>query len=320
MNILVTGASGFVGNALVYHLDLFSNHVVYAMVRGTCHELPAKTEQIIFDDIGGQIDWSNLLNGIDVIIHCAGRAHVMDDKEDDPIQEFRRVNTKGTLNLARHASEAGVKRFVFLSSIKVNGESTKIGCPFDLNSPVNASDPYGISKAEAEAGLRKIANETGLQVTIIRPPLVYGRGVKGNFRSLIRLLSAGIPLPFGLVKTNRRSFVALDNLVSLLVLCIENQNAVNQTFLVSDGRDLSTTELLSLLRRSMGSSSLLIPVPQFFLKYIAYILRMSAQTQRLLGTLQVDISHTRNQLGWEPLITIEEGMKRASQHNEIMNN
>jgi nucleoside-diphosphate-sugar epimerase len=241
----------------------------------------------------------------------AVRVHVMDDTSADPLAAFRQTNTAGTLNLARQAAAVNVRRFVFVSSVKVNGESTAKNLPFAATGAPAPQDPYGISKMEAEQGLRQIADETGMEVVIIRPPLVYGPGVKANFASLMRAVQRGIPLPLASVTHNRRSFVALDNLVDLLITCIDHPAAANQTFLVSDGEDLSTADLLRRLGQAMNKPARLFPVPPSLLQLGANLLGKGDMAQRLLGNLQVDISHTRNTLSWAPPISVDEGLRRA---------
>ncbi len=264
----------------------------------------------------GSIDespvWPQELNNREVVIHLAARVHVMKEATSDPLQAFRAVNTTGTLSLARLAARAGVRRFVFVSSIKVNGESTEASHPFAASDTPGAQDPYGISKMEAEQGLREIAEQTGMEVVIVRPPLVYGPGVKANFASLMRAVQRGTPLPLASVTHNRRSFVALDNLVDLLITCIDHPAAANQTFLVSDGEDLSTADLLRRLGHAMDKSARLFPVPPSLLQLGANLLGKGDMAQRLLGNLQVDISHTRNTLNWTPPISVDEGLRRAA--------
>jgi nucleoside-diphosphate-sugar epimerase len=245
-------------------------------------------------------------------MHIAARVHVMNERAGDPLAEFRRVNVDGTLNLARQAASAGANRFVFVSSIKVNGESTTETQPFTAADTPAPQDPYGISKMEAEQGLRQIAAETGMEVVIVRPPLVYGPGVKANFASMMRAVQRGLPLPLGSVTHNRRSFVALDNLVDLLITCIDHPAAANQTFLVSDGEDLSTTDLLRRLGQALNKPARLFPVPPSLLQLGANLLGKGDMAQRLLGNLQVDISHTRNTLNWTPPISVDEGLRRAA--------
>lgn len=234
----------------------------------------------------------------------------MDDPSADPLTEFRRVNVEGTLNLARQAAAAGVQRFIFISSIKVNGEETAPGDAFTASDVPAPQDPYGLSKFEAEEGLRSLAQQTGMEVVIIRPPLVYGPSVKGNFASMIKLVQKGLPLPLGAIH-NKRSLVGIDNLVDLIIRCIDHPAAANQTFLASDGVDLSTTELLRSVVKAMGKPSRLVPVPASLLQTGAGLLGKKAMAQRLLGSLQVDISKTREVLGWEPPYTVEEGLRRC---------
>ena len=263
-------------------------------------------------DIDGLSNWTDALSGVKVVVHLAARVHIMRDEAADPLAEFRRVNVEGTLNLARQAAEAGVRRFVYLSSIKVNGEQTLLGKPFteqDLPTPL---DPYGMSKYEAEEGLRKLAQKTGMEVVVIRPVLVYGPGVKANFLNMMRWLHKGVPLPLGAIH-NRRSLVALDNLVDLIVTCIDHPAAANQIFLVSDGEDLSTTELLRRMGLALGRPARLIPVPVSLLTAWAALLGRRDMAQRLCGSLQVDISKTQTLLGWKPPISVDEGLRRTAQ-------
>lgn len=261
-------------------------------------------------DLEADTDWSVALIGVSSIVHAAARVHVMKDRFTDPLAEFRRVNVAGTLDLAQQAAAAGVKRFVFISSIKVNGEQTQKGQPFTERDRATPVDAYGISKYEAEVGLRCIAKETGMEVVIIRPVLVYGPGVKGNFLSMLRWLHKGIPLPFGAI-TNSRSLVSLDNLIDLIITCLHHPAAANQTFLVSDGEDISTTQLLQYTASAMGLSSRLMPMPALMIQVAAKLLGKSDVTERLCGNLQVDISKARQLLGWVPPISLREGLRRA---------
>jgi len=258
-------------------------------------------------------DWVEALFGVGTVIHCAARVHVMDEPTAYPLTEFRRVNVDGTLNLARQAATAGVRRFVFLSSIKVNGEGTVLECPYREDDQPAPLDPYGISKYEAEEGLLALAAETGMQVVIIRPVLVYGPGVKANFLSMMRWLSRGIPLPFGAIH-NKRSLVALDNLVDLIVTCIDHPAAANQVFLVSDGEDLSTTDLLRRMASALGKPARLLPVPAWLLEFGARLLCKQDLAQRLCGSLQVDISKTRELLGWTPPVSVDEGLRKTAEY------
>lgn len=245
------------------------------------------------------------------MMHLAARVHVMAERAGNPLVEFRRVNVDGTLNLGRQAAAAGVRRFIFVSSVKVNGEGTSANRPFTNADAPAPQDPYGISKMEAEQGLRDIAAQTGMEVVIVRPPLVYGPGVKANFAAMMRAVQRGLPLPLASVTHNRRSFVALDNLVDLLITCIDHPAAANQTFLVSDGEDLSTADLLRRLGQAMNKPARLFPVPPSMLQLGANMLGKGDVAQRLLSNLQVDISHTRNTLNWTPPISVDEGLRRA---------
>jgi UDP-glucose 4-epimerase len=263
-------------------------------------------------DLEHSADWTVALKGATFVVHCSARVHVMSDTAADPLAEFRQVNVQGTLNLARQAALAGVRRFVFISSIKVNGELTQLGSPFHADDVAAPQDAYGVSKMEAEQGLRALAVETGMEVVIIRPPLVYGPGVKANFAAMMRWLYRGIPLPLGAIY-NKRSLVALDNLVDLILTCLTHPAAANQTFLVSDGEDVSTTELLSRMGQALGKPARLVPVPVGSIKFAANILGKGYVAQRLCGSLQVNIEKTRRLLGWNPPLTLDQGLKKAAE-------
>jgi nucleoside-diphosphate-sugar epimerase len=237
----------------------------------------------------------------------------MNDVSADPLAAFREVNVEGTLNLARQAAASGVKRFIFISSIKVNGEGTEPGTVYTADDVPAPVDPYGISKLEAEQGLRVLAATTGMEVVIIRPVLVYGPGVKANFLSMMRWLYRGVPLPFGAVR-NRRSLVAMDNLVDLIVICSDHPAAANQTFLASDGEDVSTTDLLRKLARALGKSAFLVPIPVWLMSGVATLLGRRPLSQRLFGSLQVDISKNRQLLGWTPPVSLDKALSLTAQH------
>lgn len=308
--IMVTGATGFIGSGLAKRLKNRGGEVVTPV-----RSQHASDTGSVVGEIDGDTDWRDALKAVDAVVHSAARAHIMKEGATDPLDEFRKINVEGTLNLARQAVEAGVRRFVYLSSIKVNGEQTVKGSPFceeDLPAP---EDPYGISKLEAERGLQIIARETGMEVVIIRPPLVYGPGVKGNFASVIKLVAKGLPLPLGAIY-NKRSLVALDNLVDLIVTSIDHPSAGNEIFLVSDGEDLSTSDLLRRVAAAMGKPSRLIPVPASLLQFGATVVGKKAMAQRLLGSLQVDISKTRDVLGWTPPLSVDEGLRRCFTDNQ----
>jgi nucleoside-diphosphate-sugar epimerase len=272
---------------------------------------PARVRPRVTGDLEPAADWSVALAGISAVVHLAARVHVMADTAANPLEEFRRVNVQGTLNLARQAAAAGVRRFVFVSSIKVNGEATQPGFPFTADDAPAPLDAYGVSKMEAEQGLREIARQTGMDVVIIRPPLVYGPGVKANFAAMMRWLKRGVPLPLGAIH-NQRSLVALDNLVDLIVTCITHPAAANPIFPVSDGEDVSTTGLLRRMGQAMGRPARLIPVPAGLLKLAATVLGKPDVAQRLCGSLPVDIEKTRRLLGWTPPLSLDEGLRRAA--------
>ena len=308
MRLLVTGASGFVGKSLCSEL-FRQGHGLRAASRSAIAEIYG-FERVIVGAMDGVTDWSTAVSGVDAVIHLAARVHVMGERATDPLAEFRKINVLCTLNLAGRAAAAGVKRFVFVSSVKVNGESTLPGQPFTESDSPNPQDAYGLSKYEAELGLRQIAVESGMEVVIIRPPLVYGPGVKANFSAMMRWLRRGVPLPLGAIH-NQRSLVALDNLVDLIVTCLTHPAAANQTFLVSDGEDVSTTELLRRMGQAMGLPARLVPVPVSWLKLAAALVGKPDVAQRLCGSLQVDIEKTRRLLGWTPPLSLDEGLRRA---------
>ena len=308
MKVRVTGADGFIGLAVLERLNVLSGFQVVGSVRRAAWLTGTTVVEV--GDLSAQTDWTVALAGADAVVHLAARVHVMHDTETDPLIAFRTVNVDGTLNLARQAAAAGVKRFVFISSVKVNGESTEPGHAFIEADTPNPQDAYSQSKHEAEQGLRQLSADTGMEVVIIRPPLVYGLGVKANFAALIRAVQRGWPLPLGTVH-NQRSLVALDNLVDLIVTCITHPQAANQTFLVSDGEDLSTPDLIRRMARAMNRPARLMPVPMWALQAVALLLGKGDAVQRLCGNLQVDISKSRTRLGWNPPISVDEGLRRA---------
>lgn len=307
--VLVTGASGFVGRALVDRL-LADGVPTLAAVRGAV-VLPVGAQRVQAPNLGPDGDWRVALAGAACVVHLAARVHVMRDGAAHPLAEFRRVNVDGTLALARQAAAAGVRRFVFVSSIKVNGEESAAGRPFSADDVPAPGDPYGISKHEAEQGLWAVAAETGLQVVVVRPVLVYGPGVKANFRSLMGWLARGLPLPLGAIH-NRRSLLALDNLTDLLATCIDHPAAAGHVFLASDGEDLSTTELLRRLGATLGRPARLLPLPASWLEGAARLIGRGAVAQRLCGSLQVDIGKTRDLLGWTPPVTVDEALQKTA--------
>jgi nucleoside-diphosphate-sugar epimerase len=312
MKVLVTGASGFVGSALVSALSAGLAHSVVAVHRKPANLHLERVRPVLVEGLTEAQDWTSALRNVDVVVHCAARVHVMDDASDDPLREFRKINVDGTLSLARQAAAAGVQRFIFLSSIKVNGELTELGKPFASDQPPAPLDPYGISKFEAEEGLRSLTRETGMELISIRPPLVYGPGVKANFLAMMKWLWRGVPLPLGGVTENRRSLVALDNLVDLIVTCIDHPAAANQTFLVSDDEDLSTAGLLLRMGNALGRPARLIPAPPKLLMLGAKLIGRPGVAQRLCGSLQVDISKTKELLGWSPPVSVDEALRKTA--------
>lgn len=313
MHVLVTGASGFVGRQLVTTLARKNEFLVTAASRGNI-TLPVDAVKFVrVADLSPNTDWSEVLSSVDVVVHAAARVHVMNEAEKDPLAVFREVNVQGTLNLARQAVTAGVKRFIFISSIKVNGEGTALGSPYTAKDVPAPADAYGVSKMEAEEGLRELAISSGVEVVIIRPVLVYGPGVKANFLSMMRWLDKGIPLPFGAI-FNHRSLVALDNLVDLIITTVTHPSAANQTFLVSDGEDLSTTQLLRRMANALNRKARLLPVPSMLLSAGAHLLGKKSLSQRLCGSLQVDIDKTRELLAWTPPVSVDHALKLAASH------
>jgi nucleoside-diphosphate-sugar epimerase len=270
-------------------------------------------EAFSFSGLEPDTDWAAFVGGVEVIIHAAARVHVLQDLSERAEEEYFRTNVSATLNLAEQAALAGVKRFIFISSIKVNGEYTSIGSPFTPDQRVNPTDLYGISKYRAEQGLRAIAARTGLEVVIIRPVLVYGPGVKANFLNMMRWVDKGIPLPLGFVR-NQRSMVALGNLVDLIITCIGHPAAGDQTFLVSDSNDLSTTDLLRKVSKSFNKPVRLLPVPPWMLKCVAAALGKGDISQRLCASLQVDISKTIRVLDWRPPVDIDLALAETVRH------
>ena len=302
MTVLVTGASGFIGQRITSQLDRTERSVCCVVRSGSNYSTGHKTVSLErIDALNETTGWSHCLRGVSSIVHCAAVAH------GNPGDVWS-VNVAGTLNLARQAADAGVKRFVFLSSIGVNGNTST--SPFDESDTPDPGGLYSQSKWEAEQGLWEVQRDTGMQVVILRPPLVYGPNAPGNFGSLVQWVDKGVPLPLGAIH-NKRSLVALDNLVDLILTCIDHPAAANQVFLAGDGQDVSTTELLRGVGQAMGKPARLIPVPAAVLMFGAGVLGKKAVAQRLLGSLQVDISKARNLLGWEPPLSVEEGLRRC---------
>ncbi|NOU15782.1 MAG: SDR family oxidoreductase [Methylococcaceae bacterium] len=304
MKILVTGANGFIGQALCSFLQQ-QDHQARASLR-TPNELHACVDQVIVDDITADTSWHEALEGMDAIVHLAARAHVLNETQVDPLTEFRKTNVDGTLNLAHQALLAGVKRFVFVSSIGVLGAETHAH-PFSESSVPKPQADYAISKLEAELALQQLVEGSAMELVIIRPPLVYGANAPGNFGRLLKLVSANLPLPLGAIH-NHRSMVSMDNLVDFIELCLTHPKAANQTFLIADGTDVSTTELIKLLANGMGKTTLLLPIPVKLIKIVASLLGKKNLAQQLCGSLQIDISKARNTLGWVPPVSTNDAL------------
>jgi nucleoside-diphosphate-sugar epimerase len=308
--VLVTGATGFVGTGVIDRIRRATDLRLRAAARRKA-PLIGEQEYAKIGDLRGSTDWSAALGGVDTVVHLAARVHIMRDTATDPLRAFRELNVNATENLARQAASAGARRFVYLSSIKVNGEQTAPGRPFTASDAPAPLDPYGQSKHEAEEALRAVTRETGMEHVIIRPPIVYGPGVKANFLSMMRWLHRGIPLPFGALH-NQRSLVGLDNLADLILTCVRHPGARNQVFLAADGEDLSTTALLRRLSCALGRSARLIPVPEAVLRAALAALGKPDLARRLCGSLQVDIGATRHTLGWTPPLNVDEGLKKVA--------
>ncbi len=314
MTLAVTGSTGFVGKAVV--CEIASRVLNVRAAARTVNHASAPSHNNITNtavgDLNSRTDWSAVLNGVDCVIHCAARTHVMHETAGDALAAYRAVNIDGSRRLAEQAAAAGVRRLVFLSSIKVNGEQTTLGTPFFFSDTPAPQDAYGISKWEAEQALWDISAKTGLEVVVVRPPLVYGPGVKGNLACLLKLVRLGLPLPLGSLRT-KRSLIGLNNLVNLLICCVDHPGAAGQTFLVSDGEDLSTPDLIRHMAAAMNRSPRLFPVPVSLLRLAGGALGKRPEIDRLVGSLQIDSSHTRQVLSWTPPVSVQEGFRRMVQ-------
>ncbi len=311
--ILLTGASGFLGKGIVNHLERSHKHKLSLVFRK--NDFSHGDRKFFVGDIDNSTDFHESLYRQDVVIHTAARVHIMRDNSGEAISKFRKVNVEGTLNLARQAVEAGVKRFIFVSSIKVNGEFTVGSKTFSEQDSPNPKDAYALSKYEAEKGLMAIANSSDMEVVILRPPLIYGPDVKGNFETLIKVVKSNFPLPFGLLD-NRRSLVALDNLVNLITTCIDHPSAKNNVFLVSDGLDISSLDLVKEISRAYGAHPYIFSVSVSFMNIIANFLGKRQIAQRLFGNLRIDISKTCNLLDWKPTVSMAQQLKKMVDHDK----
>jgi UDP-glucose 4-epimerase len=304
MKLLLTGYSGFVGSQLLDNLK--SGYTLSLLGRTPPKNMDLDFHQSQLDELS---DFSKPLTDVNVLIHCAARAHIMNDESQDPLTEFRKVNTHGTLNLAKQAASSGVSRFIYISSIKVNGESTEAKSPFKFDDKHAPKDPYGLSKSEAEIALFQLGKKTGMEIVVIRPPLVFGEGVKANFAALLKLVGKGLPLPFRCISQNKRSMVSVYNLVDLIKTCIEHPKAANQVFLASDDNDLSTADMIALMAKVQGKRNFALPVPVCLFDLAAKLLNKQDVVSRLTGSLQLDIEHTKNTLNWKPPYSVKHGFK-----------
>lgn len=308
MNILITGGSGFVGSFLAAELGKNESMSVSVSSRSPLQISVAKTIRIknFFD----QTEWHAVFDGQDVVIHTAARDHVMNEQLSRPLNEYRRVNVVGSLGIFCAAAKAGVQRFIYLSSVKVNGEQTEAGRSFKETDTPNPIDPYGISKFEAEQKLYELSKQLGMELVVVRPPLIYGPGVKGHLATLISLVKKGVPLPFGAIN-NQRTLLGLQNLTEFISVCTQHEKAANQTFLVGDPEDISTTELIKLLATAQNKTPLLLPIPSPILKTAAHLFAKKGMAERLLGSLQVDTTKAYKLLGWAPSISVADGLKHC---------
>jgi len=307
-HVLITGATGFLGSALARRL-VAECWPLRVAVRRPQTQWPAGVDVALVPSLEPDSDWHKAVQGITVVVHCAARVHVMRDDALDPLDEFRRINVLGTLKLARQAAEAGVKRFILISSVGVNGAETFVQA-FRADDPASPHSAYTLSKWEAEQELMRLARETGMEVVVIRPPLIYGPGAPGNFAQLLRAVNLCLPLPFGRVQ-NVRSFVALENVVDLIVRCIDHPKAANQIFLVSDGEDLSTADFIRRIAIARGKFSALVPIPESWLWMLARVLRKEQQLRKITCSLQVDIEKTVSVLSWHPIISLDDALVKS---------
>ncbi len=314
MKILLTGYTGFLGSHLLQALKRKHEFILLG-------RKPPKGEAFehFYAEMSPDADFKDAVNSCDLIIHAAALTHIKSSKKVEQLSTFRRVNTETTIKLAEQAAKAGVKRFIFISSIKVNGESTTGRGPFTVDDASAPEEPYGISKAEAESQLFHISKKTGMEVVIIRPPIIYGAGVKGNFASLMNFIKKGMPSPFRSISDNRRSLVSVYNLIDLINVCIVHPKAANQVFLISDNQDLSTSELVALMAKVLRVTNISIPISSWCYKIVGKMLNKREVIDRLVGSLQIDISHTTETLGWKPPYTVEASLSSIINNRKVTN-
>ncbi|MBJ6723176.1 NAD-dependent epimerase/dehydratase family protein [Geomesophilobacter sediminis] len=311
MNLFVTGATGFVGNALLARFSREPVTVTAAVLEGEdASHLPEAVRRAVVPPLRPDCDYAGALAGAEVVIHLAARVHIMRDTAADPLEEFRKVNLHGTERLARQAAAAGVRRFVYVSTVKVLGEESPT--PYRAEDPYRPLDPYGVSKAESEVALKRVAEETGLEVVILRPPLVYGPGVKANFLALMKAVQRGVPLPLASL-SNRRSLVYVGNLADALAACALHPAAAGETFLVSDGEAVSTADLVRRMAAALDRRAHLLPVPEALLRQVGRLLGRSAAVDRVAGSLQIDSSKITRILGWQPPFTLQQGLAATAE-------
>ncbi|MCI5165706.1 MAG: SDR family oxidoreductase [Candidatus Electrothrix sp. GM3_4] len=310
MNVLLTGSTGFVGQALTNYLNQ-EGFSVTAAVRRSPETFPPSVQQIPVADLLPETDWQPALSDVGTVVHLAARAHILRETAPDPLSAFRKVNVQGTKRLAEQAASSGVRRFIFISSIGVLGTHTNGRKPFTEEDKPTTPEYYGISKWEAEQSLRKIEAESGMEVAILRPPLIYGPGVKANFLNLVKLVDKGIPLPLDCVK-NTRSLLGLSNMISAITTCITHEKAAGKTYLLSDGEDVSTPELVRHIATALGKKPRLLPIPTILLRLSGNLTGKTAQVDRLLGSLVIDSSKIRDELGWRPVCSMQEELEKMA--------
>ena len=311
MKVLVTGATGFIGSALLRNLEADAGFDVVGTSRRQPGRVAGAARLVQVGELGAETDWGHVLDGVDAVVHTAARVHRMDDSPEGALEKYRQANVVGTARLAEAAAESGVRRFVFLSSVKVNGDRTAPGAAFDTDAIPAPTDPYGVSKLEAERQLRMIGAAAGMEVVIIRPTLVYGPGVGANFEALMRWVNRGVPLPLAAIR-NKRSMIALENLVSLVVVCLRHPDAPGHVFFAADGEDLSTSDLLRRVGLALGRPARLFWLPAAVLRGVAAAVGQGGRAQRLLDSLQVDATPARKVLGWHPAVSVDEGLMAAA--------